>query len=206
MTQAQWLFEYVSLKDKEKEDFEFVQMSFKALKRMLVNLLGLNLMNSKEDTEKMTETELENVFVPLAVMAGRREVVEHILKKFKDEEQPEIKPDDEFEKLSQAIARGDDLGDMAPIIDIDEKTDEKLKSYFNPGKEAQYQRLGIKIIENQTRSVPTIKLNIQEMNERRAQQSRKHRESNESLIKHLQEEQKELHSRGVKLTFNDEWH
>lgn len=153
MTSTQWLFEYFSLKEKERDEFELVESTFKAFRRMLVGLLGLDLLKNKDEIEENKES-----FIPMSLLAGRREVVETILKQWKDEETTEYIEDEEFEKMSQAIARGDDLGDMSPIIDPSGEEADALKQWFTPGRMEELKRMGVKIThhdEPDTTPVPT---------------------------------------------------
>jgi len=207
MTSAQWLFEYESLRERESEQTELVIQTLKSLKHILVSVLGLNLMNGvikKKDQGEEQEDKLDEVFVPLSLLAGRREVVELMLEKMQsDEVAHDAINDEEFEKMSAAIAKGEDLGDMSPMFDVDEKLNETLTTWFTPVRENELQRLGIKIFEEKESEVGHVKVDIDEINEKRIKRALEMRQAGEQVKQQIEEEKKTLKSRGVKVTFED---
>ena len=115
MTRAQWLFEYHGLLKKEEEETE---RTFKGMKAILINVLGLNLKSSEKNKDLSPVERFEadlNDFTPLVLLAGNH----HLLKQyFKDADggfgddltgQSKVS-DEEFEEQSKAM-----LDDMEPI-------------------------------------------------------------------------------------------
>ena len=150
MTDAQWLMEYYSLQQKEKNEYTMLEDGLKALRSLLVNVLGLNLLNDLSDVDAN-----EEMFIPMSVLVGRREVAETILKKVdEDINIDKVMSDDSFEEMSKALANGtiDDIGDMDPIFDIDES---KIEEMQKEEREKELAMLGVKIVEH-TPVVPHI--------------------------------------------------
>jgi len=118
MTISQWLFEYTALRKKEREDLE---MQIKLSKRVLVNVLGLNLIRPEnadgtiKDFSTLTEEEKDQ-FLPLSAWVGRPELLD-VVKEQNDKTMVngEVHNDNAYEDLVASIdAAG---GDMEPIID-----------------------------------------------------------------------------------------
>ena len=169
---------------------------------MLVNLLGLNLL-PPDKKEGVEDSNIEDAFIPLSMMTGRREFIETVLKRFDEDDNTKIVDDDDFDKISAAMAKGEDLGDMAPLFEIDEKTDQKLNTWFTPGKEAELQKLGIKVTSAPHKAAVHIDTDIDEIKRKQAEQRKQQKQSNEDLMKQLEQESQELKKRGVVVTFDD---
>lgn len=141
MTTTQWLFEYHILQEKEKQESELTVATIKTCRKVLANLLGLDLMQDDD----------EDVYMPLIMMVARREVIESILEKFeKDKLTSEALDDDNFEQLSNAMAN-DELGDMEPIMPDLEKIEKA-------DLERKMRAVGIKFVDKLP-DVPHITLN-----------------------------------------------
>jgi hypothetical protein len=148
MTSAQWLWEFEALAQKDRDDVERQLELFKLMRKQIVSILGLTLMCNKEDMEKDPD-----MFIPWVLMGGRREVVQSIFDKIEKEHvMKESIEDEEFEKLSSAIARGE-IGDMDPILDI---SDLKLDEVKKKVRREDLQRAGVKIVDS-VQNVPHIK-------------------------------------------------
>lgn len=203
MSTAQWLFEYLALREKEREDFELVQLFFKTFRKMLISVLGLNLLN-KEDDESNTEDNEYESFIPLSLMTGRREIIETILKRFEDEVDAGFQEDEDFERVSAAMAKGEDLGDMAPMFEVDDDINNKLNTWFTPGKVHELQKLGVKVTDSPRKPAVHIDTDIEEINRKRTEQQRISKQTNEELIDQMKEEARHLKSRGVLVTFDED--
>jgi hypothetical protein len=204
MTSAQWLFEYMSLREKEKEQTDTLIQTLRVLKHMLITILGLNLGQKKKDGDEEKKDEDEEGFIPLSLVAGRREVVEHLLEQMQSEEVAQVAIDDnEFEKMSAAIAHGEDLGDMSPLFEVDEDLNKTLNTWFTPGREQELQRLGVKIFEEKEDDVNHVSVDAEEINKKRIKKAIETRQAGEQVKEQIREEKKNLKSRGVKVTFDD---
>ncbi len=151
MNDSQWLWEYFALKEKEKQQTDTTIEIVSMARRILISLLGLDLMKSDPvPGEEKVETEKSDSFMPLSLMTGRREVVEMIVKSFDQQEKIKKALEDEnFEQISQSMAAGNTT-DMDPILEqID--TNAILKKDF----EEQMRRVGVKIVD-QTHDVPHV--------------------------------------------------
>lgn len=119
MRPAQWLFEYAALRDRENDQHELITAVVKQAKRLLVSMLGLDLaaqMVGGEDTTQLTGEDDDAPIVPLALLTGNPEMINHIMETLKKEksESTDI-ADAEFDALSAKLAKGD-IGDLDPII------------------------------------------------------------------------------------------
>jgi hypothetical protein len=209
MTSAQWLFEYMAMREKEKEHSDLISQTVRAIRYVLISVLGLNLLKKpkEEGEEGAEETEADEVdesFIPMSLLAGRREVIEHILENMMQEEVIQgALEDDDFEKMSAAIAKGEDLGDMAPLFEVDDALGEKLNTWFTPGREIELQRLGVKIVEERTGTVGHVDIDAQAIKEKKVQRAIETRQAKEQVEEQLKADKKNLKSRGMKVTFDD---
>lgn len=200
MTDAQWLFEYMLLRErernKEKETYELINQSLKAIKQLLINILGLNLVPGDKDDEK------ERI-IPLSLMTARREILELMLEHFNQEEQIDtIMKDDEFEALSQAIANGEDLGDMSPLFEVDEKLDQQLNEWFTPHRETELHRLGVKIVDEPLGKISHHEVDGEVIKQKKQQDALERQTVKKEIEKQIKEESKRHKSRNVQVTFD----
>lgn len=203
MTKAQWLFEYLALREKERDTNDLVVQSLKALRHVLISVLGLNLM-ADEKTVKDEDGEEIETFIPLSILTGRREVVEHMLESIQQEDATsDALEDDDFEKMSSAIAKGEDLGDMAPLFEIDESLEKKLNVWFTPDRESELRGLGVKITETNTDDVNHVELDIDHIKEKKIKQAVERRQALEQVEEQIKKEKENLKSKGMKVTFDD---
>lgn len=201
MTDAQWLLEYMLLREKErekeKEVAELVTQSLNALKRLLVNLLGLNVLPPKEGEENAEK------IIPLSLMTARREVLGYVLEQMDVDQQVEAAlDDDEFEAMSQAIAKGEDLGDMTPLFEVDEQLDEQLNEWFTPGREQELRRLGVKIVDGPLKETAHHNVDGAEIQQKKRQAALERQIAKEEIEKQIAEEKKRHKSHDVKVTFD----
>jgi hypothetical protein len=156
MTTTQWLFEYHSLQEKEKQDTENLIETLKVSKKMLVNLLGLNLLKEPGDTED------DETFTPLSMLTGRREIVETILNNMdKDKQIQQALDDQHFDELSTAFAN-DDIGDMEPVVFNEEEIKQKLEIAKQEEREQELRAAGVKIVDSAPSNIPHIKFDMSE--------------------------------------------
>lgn len=201
MNDFQWYWEFMSLREKEKEELDLTKSVLQAVKNMLINILGLDLMRTKEEGE---EKEDES-FIPLSLVAGRREVVEHILESIdKDRIQEEFIDDEEFEEISKTIAQSE--GDMVPIIDDDiDEVNEAIKRSKQEDLERQMQALGIKKT-SKSKNVAHMNLDVAKIRSKIAENkiARANSKSEiEKLQKEAEEEKRKMKKQGVKVTFDE---
>lgn len=130
MNEAQWLFMYHVLRDKERSWAETIAEAMRGgvrqLREMLIGVLGLNLVRKwkepKGGFDAATKTALDDVtpYVPASFLFGRPQSIQPYL----DEMQKEAKiekaaadyqatQDDAFEEFSKRLAAG---GDMEPWV------------------------------------------------------------------------------------------
>lgn len=207
MTSAQWLFEYMSLREKEKEDNELIIQVMKALRQVLVSVLGLDLL-SKIKRSKAGDEEIEDdddAFIPMSLLAGRREVIEHLIEEMQREEvSKEAIDDDEFEKMSQAIASGEDLGDMSPLFEVDEALNEKLTEWFTPGREQELRALGVKIVEDRVGGdIAHVDIDKETIQQKKVQHAIELQQAKQQVEEQIKEEKARFKQRGAKVTFDD---
>jgi hypothetical protein len=197
MTSAQWLFEYLALREKEKDQNELTIQILKAVRHMLVSVLGLNLLKKDGDNE-------DESFIPLSLIAGRREAVDYIMENLQREESAQAAiEDEEFEKLSSAIASGEDLGDMSPLFDVDETVNKKLNTWLTPDRELELQRLGVKIIDEQINEVGHVDVDSQLIKDKKLKRAIETKQAKEQIAEQIKQEKQNLKSRGMKVTFDD---
>lgn len=93
MTDAQWLFEYHALKQRDDERVEM----FQAAQKMLVSLLGLDHFATQEGQ-----------YIPLALLTGQPEILAKLVEEQEQEERAVDAADDpEFDAWSEKLAMGD---------------------------------------------------------------------------------------------------
>jgi hypothetical protein len=81
MNDTRWAFEYETLRLKETRRSEEVGTIFKAGRRELINLLGLNMMPLEDPETHLLRRPGENDYIPLAVMTAREGMVEAFIQK-----------------------------------------------------------------------------------------------------------------------------
>jgi len=193
MTTAQWLWEFEALVQKEKNDVERQLEFFKLIKRQVIGMLGLNLICKKEDLEKNPE-----IFIPWAILGGRREVVQEIFDHMEKETNiKSVTQDEEFEKLSSAIASGD-IGDMDPILDI---SDLKLDEIKKSAQEEDLKKAGIKLVD---KIEPSIHISFDKSKtwEKTKEGIKDIQAARQQVDKELESERKQVH--GLSVLFDDD--
>ncbi|MCK5612107.1 hypothetical protein KAR91_60105 [Candidatus Pacearchaeota archaeon] len=204
MTQAQWFWEYFALREKEKEQnkltAETITDSLKALRTILISVLGLNLLPN----EKTEDGEEKEVIIPLSLLTGRRDAVELMFKKMNEEEQlNKAIGDEEFERLSMAMAKGEDLGDMEPLVNMTPEEEKNLTEWFNPARTQELKNMGINITDIPHKPVVHIDVDTDSMKERMVEQTKTRYAVDKEIEQKLEKERQELESKGVRVTFDD---
>jgi hypothetical protein len=141
MTKAQWVFEYLALLDREREDRTF---NIKALRTIIVHTFGLDIPNKlrgDEDTE---------AFTPLVMMAGNHHLLKTLIdeaKKSKDDNlsTDSVISDREYEEQLKRMEDG-----MEPI-EGDPFANQPIKELLNK-RDAQL--LGVKVQEEDALPLP----------------------------------------------------
>lgn len=110
MTEAQWLFEYYALKQREKEQLELYQHT----RKMIVSMLGLDMFRPEGEDP-------DGPIYPLAMLCGNPEV----LSKLQEESGHEAKAlsaveDPDFDAWSEQMAQGMFDTDLLPAEEADE--------------------------------------------------------------------------------------
>ncbi len=148
MSRVQWVFEYHSLINKERET---IKLNVKVMKGLLINVLGLNALRPEDaqgnvkDPETLTAEEQE-AYLPLIAWCGRPELLQKVSEQLqKDEIVAEIGKDTSYDKLVAEMDAAD--GDLLPIIQ--EKfgiKSEDLGKQSEVNRKADLAKLGIKDI------------------------------------------------------------
>jgi hypothetical protein len=184
MTYAQWLWEYEALKQKEKEEVETSLELMKLFRITIIKLLGLDLLAEKDEADEDDE-DAGPVYVPLALMVSRREVVDVIMKKMEaDSAIQKSLADDAFEAMSAAMARGELIGDMEPVISEPAAQEDTVRELLYREELAA---VGVKIVEN-TANVPHIQLNNLDAVKRSKEMVRELEAARRSVVKELAED------------------
>lgn len=113
MTRIQWVFEYLALRDREREDKQF---QVDAIRRTLIHVMGLSaIIPGNEDPDK---------FVPLVMLAGNHHLMHGYAKAMGidgiAEDGSTSVNDTDWEAMSQRMAAGmepiddDPFGDVSP--------------------------------------------------------------------------------------------
>lgn len=180
MTQAQWLWEFEALAHKETEEVERQLELFRLAKKQIISLLGLSLLS--DDT---TLKDNPDAFVPWALLGARREVAQSILTKIdKKEAEAKVEEDPEFERLSAAIASGE-IGDMDPIISIDE---EALKKARKQVEQEDLKMAGVRLVDK-PRQVGHISFDKEEV-------AKRARSGLEDIVEARKQVEQEIEQRG----------
>ncbi len=131
MNETKWMFEYEVLRMKEERRAEEVGTLFKAIRKELLNILGLNLM-PMEDEDGLLRRPTENEYIPLAVMTAREGFIEAFVQRNDDlRQQEEAAKDLENEEVlgkSEAMSE-EELDEFMKddIVFLDDP--EELKKY-----------------------------------------------------------------------------
>ena len=151
MTRTQWLWEFEALKQKEELEQKKTETLIKVFKAIMIKLLGLDVMSDKlANLDKDIEKQLDN-YIPLSLLAGRREIVNTVMDKMQKEEDAIKALDDKnFEQMSAAIA----MGDMEPILDeVQTISPEKMLEL----RREELERAGVKLV-TESKPAPHISL------------------------------------------------
>jgi hypothetical protein len=184
MTYAQWLWEYEALKQKEKEEVETSLELMKLFRITIIKLLGLDLLADQNEKDE-TDDDLGPVYVPLALMVSRREVVDVIMKKMEaDSAIQKSLADDAFEAMSAAMARGELVGDMEPVISETAAQEDTVKELLYREELAS---VGVKMVES-TANVPHIQLNNMDAVKRSKEMVRELEAARRSVARELAED------------------
>ncbi|MFA5163907.1 MAG: hypothetical protein WC441_05330, partial [Patescibacteria group bacterium] len=89
MNETKWMFEYEVLRMKEERRAEEVGTMFKAIRKELLNILGLNLMPMEDSETGLLRRPDENEYIPLAVMTAREGFIEAFVQRNDDLKQQE---------------------------------------------------------------------------------------------------------------------
>lgn len=133
MTTAQWLFEYYALIEKEKTNTDQTIEILKTLRKVLIEVLGLDLLSNEDNPESI---------VPFSMLAGRREIIDSIIEKIESKKRiDDALNDDAFEAMSRAMASGD-IGDMDPILEPVDMKELKIKNI-----QKELSNIGVEIVD-----------------------------------------------------------
>jgi hypothetical protein len=89
MNETKWMFEYEVLRLKEERRAEEVGTMFKAIRKELLNILGLNLMPMEDAETGLLRRPNEFEYIPLAVMTAREGFIEAFVQRTDDLKQQE---------------------------------------------------------------------------------------------------------------------
>lgn len=162
MTDAQWLFEYNAIKNKEKDQINTIGSLYKnavvSFRETLIELLGLHIA-ADDNPQKIIfgegkdrdEVEVSD-FTPLVLLAGNPAMIEGAFKNREDASKVADALDDpEFEAFSAALEQ-DLVGDMDPVILGPTDPEEIMKEkWFSPYTQDMVESLGIKSAEDRTK-------------------------------------------------------
>lgn len=155
MSRVQWLFEYHSLINKERES---MKLNIKVMKGLLINVLGLNALRPEDaqgnpkDYASLTPEEQES-YLPLVAWCGRPELLQKISDQIQKEEiVADIGKDTSYETLVAQMDAAD--GDLLPIIQekFGIKT-EDLKQQTSVNQKEDLKKLGIRDISEMSLNV-----------------------------------------------------
>jgi hypothetical protein len=158
MTDAQWWFEYKSIKAKEDKQLETMGALYKnamiASREMLIELLGLHIAADDEPQTVMfgdEEVEVSN-HTPLVLLAGNPAMITGAFENKEDSDKiADALNDPEFEAFSAALEQDLD-GDMDPMMLGPTDPDEIMKEkWFSPFMQDMVGSLGIKTSEDRTK-------------------------------------------------------
>lgn len=122
MNRTQWLFEYLALTRRDREDKEF---NVRAMKSVIISTFGLNLIRPEDGNgnpktiDQMTDEEREQ-YIPLTAWIGNEGMLKAVQQQHEKIDIPVDMPisDKSYEDMVAAIdAAG---GDIEPIIGIDQ--------------------------------------------------------------------------------------
>lgn len=210
MNQAQWLWEYHALREREKESFSYVgdltAEILKAVRLTLIQLLGLNLLQTDADLDEDKKKALEDgkLFTPLSLLVANEEVLRMIVEKHQDDSAVAAAiGDEEFEELSAAIARGDDLGDMEPIVEGTAEEEKFLAQWFTPEKEYELKTLGINITDKPSKPAVHISVDGGEIQRKKREANLDRKKAEAEVKKQMEAERKQARHRDVTISFDD---
>ncbi len=211
MNQAQWLWEYHALREREKESFSYVgdltAEVLKAIRLTMIQILGLNLLQTDTDLDEEKKKAIEEgkLFTPLALLVANEEVLRMIIEKHQDDSAVAAAiGDEEFEELSAAIARGDDLGDMEPIIEGTEEEEQLVGQWFTPQRELELEALGIKITDKPLKPASHISVDGDEIQRKKREANLDRKRAEAEVEKQLEGEKKQKRRRDVAVSFDDD--
>jgi hypothetical protein len=154
MTEAQWLFEFEGLRQKEEATNEMtgevVKVCVDALRNTLIQVLGLNLVHPDDVLPEERESG-QPVFIPYSYLGGQPEVMKHVLEKYEKAEEASkatdrAMRDTSFEAFSRDLQRmltAGQIGDLEPILGKEEPPPEPGK--MSRSEADSYRMAGVRI-------------------------------------------------------------
>lgn len=126
MSRSQWVWEYMAIRKREDGEQKF---QVKAMKAVLINVMGLNLAPILDDLghpipmDKLTEEQKES-FVPMVMLAGNHHMMEGYVKQINKAreaidslgESKHSVPEEEFEKQAKILMEDGDMTPYDPFI------------------------------------------------------------------------------------------
>jgi hypothetical protein len=137
-------------------------------------------------------------YIPLSMYVSRSEVLQKIIKNIEEQQATATAMhDEEFDKISEAMALGNDLGDMEPVINSPPPTPQEILS--SKDTQQKLRSAGVKLVDKvPTGQVPHIKLNFNDINKKIAEKTIQDTQAKNEVKPAL-----EKPTSGVKMTFND---
>jgi hypothetical protein len=157
MTEAQWRFEAIGLRKKEDREAKLIgtvaNAMLRALRLVLIETLGLNLVPEKEGEKKNDDEDATPNFIPLSLLTGQPEVIQKYLEDFDRLASDDAKQSNvAFESFSSALhdsLKGEkndlDEGDLVPLLTEELDAIKQRSSHYSDAAMEQLAAMGIKI-------------------------------------------------------------
>ncbi len=90
MNDTQWLFEIEALNIEEERKYEDMALVAQAAKKSVINMLGLNLLPTKDDDTGLLRMREDHEIVPLVMATCREDFAKDVVEKFQDMQSQEL--------------------------------------------------------------------------------------------------------------------
>jgi hypothetical protein len=169
MNETKWALEYETLKLKEKRKADEFGEIYKAVRREIINLLGLNIMPLEDSETGLLRRPNENEYTPMVIFTAREGIVEAFIQKndeLRSQEEVEKELEEESVKESDKPLSPEELDDFFKddIVFLDDPEELKKRAVRMSPETAWLNKNVIQVLEDEKevkKSKEPMKISVQ---------------------------------------------